>query len=173
MRIKLFLVTLASTALIFWGLGTVTPTWAASMYAKQKDVKVTSEKSPKSAVITNLKLGEEVTVLEKSGRLLKIQTADGKTGWVFKFRLSDKEPSSGGSLLSGLRGRRKLAARESRTGGSIRGLKESTEHYAATKHIKQEHRDAVDRMELFTIPQEELTRFKQEGRLGEYSGGVQ
>jgi len=149
--------------------------WAATLYAKQDDVKVNAEKSPTSAVIATLALGDAVTVLAEEGRLAKVKTATGKTGWVFKFRLSEEKPSSGGSGLglSGLTGRKTIAARESRAGGSIRGLKESTEQYAKDKNIKQEHRDAVDRMEAFSLAPGDLTEFKKSGHLGEFSGGAQ
>lgn len=148
--------------------------WAATLYAKQDSVKVTAEKSPTSAVVTTLKLGESVTVLSKAGRLAKVKTTKGKTGWVFTFRLSSTKPKGkSGSGLSGLTGRRKIAARESRAGGSIRGLKESTEQYAKDKKIKQEHRDAVDRMEAFSVTPDELMRFKKTGNVGEFSGGAQ
>src|SRR5918994_7477489 len=119
-----------------------TPNWAATFYAKQDDVKVTAEKSPTSAVIATLALGDAVDVLSEEGRLAKVKVASGKTGWVFKFRLTEDKPSSGGGFgLSSLTGKRTIAARESRAGGSIRGLKESTETYAKSKQIKQEHRD--------------------------------
>ena len=149
--------------------------WAATLYAKQDDVKVNAEKSPTSAVIATLALGDAVTVLAEEGRLAKVKTATGKTGWVFKFRLSEEKPSSGGSGLglSGLTGRKTIAARESRAGGSIRGLKESTEQYAKDKNIKQEHRDAVDRMEAFSLATDDLMEFKKSGHLGEFSGGAQ
>lgn len=148
--------------------------WAATLYAKQDGVKITTEKSPTSKVVTKLKLGESVTVLSKAGRLAKVKTAKGKTGWVFTFRLSATKPKGkSGSGLSGLTGRRKIAARESRAGGSIRGLKESTEQYAKDKKIKQEHRDAVDRMEAFSVTANELMKFKKAGNLGEFSGGAQ
>ncbi len=147
--------------------------WAATLYAKQDNVKVTAEKSPTSAVITTLSVGDEVSVLAEEGRLAKVKVANGKTGWVFKFRLSTDKPSTrSGSGLSGLTGR-KLAARESRAGGSIRGLKESTEQYAKSKQISQEHRDAVDRMEAFSLAPDGLMEFKKSGHLGEFSGGVQ
>ncbi len=147
--------------------------WAATLYAKQDNVKVTAEKSPTSAVITTLSVGDEVSVLAEEGRLAKVKVANGKTGWVFKFRLSTDKPSTrSGSGLSGITGR-KLAARESRAGGSIRGLKESTEQYAKSKQISQEHRDAVDRMEAFSLAPDDLMEFKKSGHLGEFSGGVQ
>jgi uncharacterized protein YgiM (DUF1202 family) len=149
--------------------------WAATLYAKKNDVKVNAEKSPTSAVIATLALGDAVTVLAEEGRLAKVKTAKGKTGWVFKFRLSEEKPSSsgGGLGLSGLTGRKTIAARESRAGGSIRGLKESTEQYAKDKQISQEHRDAVDRMEAFSLAPDDLMEFKKSGHLGEFSGGAQ
>ncbi|MGD9850444.1 MAG: hypothetical protein AB7T38_04170 [Nitrospirales bacterium] len=148
--------------------------WAATQYAKQDGVKVTADKAPTSTVVDTLKLGDEVTILSDEGRLAKVKTATGKTGWVFKFRLTEEKPSSGGGLgLSGLTGRKTIAARESRAGGSIRGLKESTEQYAKDKQIKQEHRDAVDRMEAFSLAPDELLQFKKAGNLGEFSGGAQ
>ncbi len=152
-----------------------TTNWAATLYAKQDDVKVNAEKSPTSAVIATLALGDAVTVLAEEGRLAKVKTTTGKTGWVFKFRLTEEKPSTGGGGLglSDLTGRKTFAARESRAGGSIRGLKESTEQYAKAKNIKQEHRDAVDRMEAFSLPPDELMQFKKVGNLGEFSGGVQ
>ena len=151
-----------------------TSNWAATFYAKQDDVKVTAEKSPTSSVIATLALGDAVDVLTEEGRLVRVKAPNGKTGWVFKFRLTEEKPSSGGGFgLSSLTGKRTIAARESRAGGSIRGLKESTETYAKSKQIKQEHRDAVDRMEAFSIAPEELMQFKKTGNLGEFSGGVQ
>ena len=148
--------------------------WAATSFAKQDGVKITAKKSPRSKVLTTLNLGDAVTVLSVEGRMAKVKTAKGKTGWVFKFRLSPKKPAARGSSgLFGLKGRKKIAARESRAGGSIRGLKESTEQYAKDKHIAQEHRDAVDRMEALVIPPNDLLEFKQTGHLGEFSGGVQ
>ena len=148
--------------------------WAATLYAKQEKVKVTAKPSPTSALIATLKLGEAVTVLSEKGRSVKVKTAKKKVGWVFKFRLASKKPNArSGSRLSGLTGRRTIAARESRAGGSIRGLKESTQAYAKQKQIKPEHQKAVDKMEAFVLSPEELTAFKRNGQLGEFAGGIQ
>ena len=148
--------------------------WAATLYAKQEKVKVTAKPSPTSALIATLRLGEAVTVLAEKGRSVKVKTAKKKVGWVFKFRLASEKPSGrGGSRLSGLTGRRTIAARESRAGGSIRGLKESTQAYAKQKQIKPEHQKAVDKMEAFVLSPEELTQFKRNGQLGEFVGGIQ
>lgn len=164
---------LAVTILLFSIMGLPTYSWADTWYAKQDGVKVTAEKSSTSALIETLNLGDAVTVVNGEGRVVKVKTTKGKSGWVFKFRLSEEKPSSGGGLgLSGLMGRNTIAARESRAGGSIRGLKETTEQYAKDKQISQKHRDAVDRMEAFNVATDDLMEFKKSGRLGEFSGDV-
>jgi len=145
---------------------------AQTMYVSKDGVNVTEEKSPMSAVVESLRLGDQVRVLEKSDRHYKIQARSGKTGWVFKFKLSDQKVGGGGGgdILSGLTGETRIAAREASTGGSIRGLKETSEQYAATKHIDPSSRDAVQRMEDRAIPREDLLKFQREGSVGEFSG---
>ena len=149
--------------------------FAETMYAKKSRVKVTAEKSPTSKVIATLDLGDQVEVLEKSGRQYQVKLSSGAKGWVFKFKLSEDKPSGkkGGSSLSGLTGKNIVVAKEARAGGSIRGLKETTEHYAESKKINPAYRRSVDKMEQVVIPEQELARFQQEGGIGEYAGGGQ
>lgn len=165
----------AATILLLSFMYLPSSSWAGTWYAKQDGVKVTAEKSSTSALIETLNLGDAVTVVNDEGRVVKVKTTKGKNGWVFKFRLSEEKPSSsgGGPGLSGLVGRNTIAARESRAGGSIRGLKETTEQYAKDKQISQKHRDAVDRMEAFKVASDDLMDFKKSGHLGEFSGDAQ
>ena len=148
---------------------------AETMYAKKNGVKVTAEKSPTSTVVGKLNTGDQVQVVKKVGRQYQVKLPNGKLGWVFKFKLSSKKPAgkTGGSLLSGLTGKTTIAARESRSGGSIRGLKETTENYAQGKNIDPSHRRSVDAMEAFRVSDGELAQFQQAGRVGDYSGGGQ
>ena len=146
---------------------------AQTMYVSKDEVKVTEEKSPMSRVVDTLRLGDQVRVLEKSDRHYKIRAQSGKTGWVFKFKLSDQKVGGGGGgdMLSGLTGETRIAAREASTGGSIRGLKETSEHYAETKQIDPASRNAVQKMEDRAISREDLLKFQREGSVGEFSGG--
>lgn len=146
---------------------------AQTMYIGKDEVKVTEDKSPMSRVVDTLRLGDQVRVLEKSDRHYKIQAPSGKTGWVFKFKLSDKKVGGGegGDLLSGLTGENLIAAREASTGGSIRGLKETSERYAKTKGVDPSSRDAVQRMDNRVISRDDLLQFQREGSVGEFSGG--
>lgn len=149
--------------------------WAETVYAKKDGIKVTQEKSPTSAVLATLRTGDAVEVIKKDGRQYQVKLSSGKVGWVFAFNVTDSKPaaSSGGSGLSGLTGKNIVVAKEARAGGSIRGLKETTEQYAERKRISPAHRAAVDKMESRVIPQEELAKFQREGGVGEYSGGGQ
>ncbi len=154
-------------------LVTLSPTilFAQTMYISRDEVKLTEEKSPTSKVVETLRRGTQVRVIEKSDRHFKVQAPSGKTGWVFKFTLSDqKAGGGGGNLLSAVTGDTRIAAREAGTGGSIRGLKETSERYATTKHVDQTAKDAVQRMEDRVIPREELLKFQREGSVGEFSG---
>lgn len=144
---------------------------AQTMYISRDEVKMTEEKSPTSKVVETLRRGTQVRVVEKSDRHFKVQAPSGKTGWVFKFTLSDqKAGGGGGDLLSVVTGNTRIAAREAGTGGSIRGLKETSERYATTKHVDQAAKDAVQRMEDRVIPRDELLKFQREGSVGEFSG---
>lgn len=149
---------------------------AETMYAKKDRVKVTTQKSPTSKVVATLNTGDAVEVVQKSGRQYQVKLSTGQTGWVFKFKLSDKKPAGrtrGGSGLSGLTGKSTIAAREARAGGSIRGLKETTEQYATNKRIDPAHKQSVDKMEQRVVSADELARFQREGGVGEFAGGVQ
>jgi uncharacterized protein YgiM (DUF1202 family) len=146
--------------------------FAQTMYVSRDEVKLTEEKSPTSKVVETLRRGAQVRVIEKSDRHFKVQAPSGKTGWVFKFTLSDQQVGggSGGNLLSAVTGDTRIAAREAGTGGSIRGLKETSERYATSKRVDQASKDAVQRMEDRVIPREELLKFQREGSVGEFSG---
>ncbi len=149
---------------------------AETMYAKRGGTKVTAEQSPTSKVIGTLDVGDPVQVMKKDGRKYQVKLANGQTGWVFQFKLTDSPPaekSGGGSGLSALTGKSTIAAREARAGGSIRGLKETTANYAKSKHIDPAHQRAVDDMEARIVTKEELAAFQREGGVGEYSGGSQ
>lgn len=148
--------------------------FAETMFAKKDQVKVTAEKSPTSKVVATLRVGDQVDVIEKKGRQYKVELPSGKSGWVFKFKLSETKPEAkkGGSSLSGLSGKNVVVAQEARAGGSIRGLKETTEQYADKKQISQADRRAVEEMEQRTVTDKELDQFKKEGRIGEYAGGA-
>ena len=94
------------------------------LYSKSDTVKVTKEKDPTSEVVQVLNRGEAATVIEKIGSRYRVKLAKGKTGWVSKLRLSDRQPSEkpqGLSDLAKCKDKESPTVIESRSGGSIRG----------------------------------------------------
>ncbi len=153
-----------------------TTAYGETMYAKKSNVKVTTEKSPLSKSVATLSMGDAVEIVEKSGRHYQVKLANGDKGWVFKFKLADNKPEvkkGGSSALAVLTGESSVMAREARSGGSIRGLKETTALYAKKKHIDPVHQRAVDQMDAQLVSDKELVEFQRVGVIGEFSGGAQ
>ena len=94
------------------------------LYSKSDTVKVTKEKDPTSEVVQVLNRGEAVKVVEKSGSRYRVKLTKGKTGWVSKLKLSERQPSEepkGLADLAKLKDKESPTVIESRSGGSIRG----------------------------------------------------
>ena len=142
---------------------------AQTMYVKKSGTKLRASNSAKSDVLAKLKKGTPVTVAKKSRRFYKVSAPGGKSGWIFKFKLTSKAPQrgQGGDFLGALGGQQ-IAARESASGSSIRGLSPISEKHAKSKGISQKNIDAVKKMENFKVRSEEIEKFLMEGKLGEY-----
>lgn len=144
---------------------------AETWYVKKSATKLQAEASARSEVLGKLKKGTPVKVKKKSGKFFQVSSS-GKTGWIFRFKLTKKAPAGGqgdGDVLSALGGDQKMAARESASGSSIRGLSPIAEQHARKKGATEASIQAVKNMENFKVRPEELDRFLEEGKLGEYS----
>lgn len=156
--------------LFFAGLGFAGEISAQTLYVKKSGTKLQAADSSRSKVIAVLSRGTPVRVVKKAKRFYQV-SAGNQTGWIFKFKLSTKAPekSSGdGDLLGALGGRQKIAARESSSGASIRGLSPISEKHAKSKGISEENIRAVKQMEAFRIDPKKMETFLKEGKLGEY-----
>jgi uncharacterized protein YgiM (DUF1202 family) len=143
---------------------------AETWYVKKSSTKLQAEASARSKVISKLQKGTAVEVEKKAGKFFRV-SAGGESGWIFRFKLSKKAPSTGqggGDALSALGGNQRMAARESASGSSIRGLSPVSEQHARKKGASSESIQAVKDMENFKIRPEELDRFLEKGKLGEY-----
>jgi len=152
------------------GLGFVSEVSAQTLYVKKSGTKLQASDSAKSKVIAKLSQGTLVKVVKKGKRFYQV-SAGGKTGWIFKFKLTAKAPSKSGGdtgVLGILGGRQKIAAREASSGSSIRGLSPISEKHAKSKGISEEDIQAVKQMEAFRIIPKEMENFLKEGKLGEY-----
>lgn len=144
---------------------------AETWYVKKSRTKLQAEASARSKVLGKLRRGASVEVKKKSGRFFKVSTGS-KTGWVFRFKLTKKAPSTrgrnDGDVLGTLGGNDRMATRESTSGSSIRGLSPISEKHARKKGATKENIQAVKDMETFEVRPEEMDQFLEEGKLGEY-----
>lgn len=161
---------------IFWTLCFVfamtRPVSAETLYAKTDDTKVMEQESARSKVVASLSAGAPVEVIVKGKQFYKVGLSNGKQGWIFKFKLSQEAPAkgSGGSGFGEvLGGRQVMAARESSSGSSIRGLSPASQTYAKNKGLSPVAVQAVSDMENYRLPPKDLDAFMKEGQLGEYA----
>lgn len=146
--------------------------FAETMYVKSSGTKVMKEESAQADVIQALDEGTAVEVSQKSSKFFKVTLPGGKEGWVFKFKLSSDAPAGGGGgdgMLESIGGKQKIAARESGSGSSIRGLSPVSEKHAQSKGISAKNIQSVKQMESFKVSREDLDKFLREGKLGEYA----
>ncbi|MBF0189753.1 MAG: hypothetical protein HQL99_01225 [Magnetococcales bacterium] len=144
---------------------------AETLYTNKNDVEVTQDANPASKVVTTLGKGAMVQVVSKKDRFVQVKLTNGSKGWIYQFKLTKDAPKSGGGVdLGALTGTGSVHAKEARSGGSIRGLQPASEGYARNRRIDASHVHSLERMERFQVSEGELTRFKQEGRIGEFQG---
>lgn len=156
---------------LLMGLSMLAPSlaFADTWYVKSSGTKMNAEESSSSKVISVLSSGAAVNVQSKGKRFYKV-SAGGKTGYIFKFKLTQTKPGGGGGGgLDSLVGGQKMAASESSSGSSIRGLSPISEDYAKDKGIKSENVAAVRQMEGFGVSRTAVDQFLKEGELGEYA----
>ena len=156
---------------LFVGMIFASDSFAENLYVKKSGTKLQASDSAKSEVVAKLNQGTSASVIKKSKRFYQVSTPEGKKGWVFKFKLTSKAPTNsggGGDVLGALGGRQKIAARESSSGSSIRGLSPISEKHGKNKGISEEEIQAVKQMEAYVIHPGEMEKFLKEGRLGEY-----
>ena len=145
--------------------------FAETWYVKKSRTKLQAEASARSKVLGKLSKGTPVEITKKSGKFFKVST-EGKSGWVFRFKLTKKAPASGqggGDVLGALGGNQRMATRESSSGSSIRGLSPISEQHALKKGATRDSVQAVKDMENFKVQPEEIDQFLEQGKLGEYS----
>jgi uncharacterized protein YgiM (DUF1202 family) len=138
-----------------------------TLYVKADGTELRAEDSARARIIGKLNKGTPVRVLATSDKFVKV-SANGKEGWVFKFKLSGAAPDNT-SLGEILGGRQKMVAAESSSASSIRGLSPASENYAKTKGISAKSIAAVSQMELLEISRDEFRDFLKAGKLGEFA----
>jgi hypothetical protein len=151
----------------------ITMTGAAfgeTLYVAAKSAQLRSGKTSLDPVVASLKLGETVDVVQRDGRWLEVKTAKGVKGWIYDNKVSASKPTGGDNELAALgRSFRRTDASGVTASAGARGLDKASEGYANRSGITQQHRDAVDRITAYKIPDEDIHEFLKSGRLGEYA----
>lgn len=142
-----------------------------TLYVKTTGAKLREGNSFRSRTLQKLNAGTPVKVLEKTKTFYKVSLPNGREGWILKLKLTSRAPAVRREKrpVGGLRRRPRIAALESTSGSSIRGLVPASKKYAKDKGIPEQYIQAIMRMESYAIPAEELDQFLKEGKLGEYA----
>ncbi len=133
-----------------------------------------AEKTAASPTVAALPLDAALTRIATDGKWHQVETEDGKTGWIYRGKVSDAKPGADGGELDDLLGDLGdlggsdilLAAAD--TSRSIRGrtrLDASDER----SDIPEPLRQALDQVLSFYVSDAEVDAFLREGRIGEYA----
>lgn len=150
----------------------VTAVAARYVWVASEGTELRSEPKGASAVVDNLKLDARLSVLDRSGRWYRVKTDAGKTGWVYRGRISAQKPAREeakgapglfGSLDSD------IAANRASTDRAMRGLSPEAEAYAKATKTPDEYQKALDSVMALKVTREEVIEFLRKGKIGEFA----
>lgn len=132
------------------------------------------EASVASADVAPLSVGAELTVVEASGRWIKVKTADDRVGWVYAGRVSDAPPAaevSGGEggVFGGTMQKSQITTAKSDSARSIRGLSPEVSQYAKQRGTPEAYKKELDKILARKVNAKDLKAFLREGKIGEYA----
>jgi len=133
-----------------------------------------AEAAVAAADVAGLEVGSEVTVLEDSGRWLRVRSTAGQEGWVYAGRVATTPPvaevSGGeGGLFGATMQESQIATAKADSARSIRGLSAETAQYAKDRGTPAEVKSALDAVLARSVSDKELAAFLREGKIGEYA----
>jgi SH3-like domain-containing protein len=151
-----------------------TKVWVSSANAVLK-----ADKSASSKSVENLAVGAELSVVGTDQKWIRVKTASGKEGWIYRGKVSDVKPKGSasqkkgdgggiGGLLGAMTGSG-ISAKAADSSRSIRGLSPEAEEYAKQTGKPQEFRSALDSVLDLKIPDREIESFLKQGKIGEYA----
>jgi uncharacterized protein YgiM (DUF1202 family) len=128
----------------------------STLYVAVKSLTLKSGTGPFDSNKATLNYGDKVTVIKIDGKFAEIASADNpaKTGWTQTVNLSKKQIVAGNTSTA--------SAKEMALAG--KGFNQETE-----KNLKSQKKDLnfadVDRTEAIKVPEKEVKRFLEEGKL--------
>lgn len=147
------------------------------VWVSSEDATLQSERSISSETIAAVKRGTELIVSTFENRWYKVTAPDGKTGWIFRGKVSTEPPADtgGGSgsggvggLLGGITGST-IEADAADSSRSIRGLSPEAQEYAQQAGTPAESQAALDMVLSLTLDKSDVDEFLKEGKIGEYA----
>lgn len=143
---------------------------AETVYVQAKSASLRSGKTSLSKVVTSVRFGQALELIEKNGNWFKVNDGKGRSGWIYHNKVSLSKPSGRENRLASL-GKDFRQTQSSSVSGTagVRGLGEFSNHYAQHSRIAVRHRRAVDRMTNYRLSDGEVEAFLKSGRLGEYA----
>ena len=132
-----------------------------------------AEQSVSAASVADLPVGTELELVEDGGRWLKVQTPDGRQGFVYAGRVSDTAPvaevDGGEGLFGGAVQGSQITTAKADSARSIRGLPPETAQYAKQRGTPENLKKELDRILARKVTDKEINAFLKEGKIGEYA----
>lgn len=160
-------------ALLLLALGASQALSAEKRWVVSEGTTLKTEQSIGAANLADLPVGAELTLIEGAGRWLKVQTADGKEGWVYAGRVSETAPvaevGGGDGLLDGSMQKSQIDTAKADSARSIRGLSPEVAQYAKQRGTPESLKKELDKILARRTSDKEIRAFLKEGKIGEYA----
>ena len=137
---------------------------AETLYVQNEKADIREGKGAFFPVVYTVSKAEALTVVQREGSWLKVDTPNGP-GWIYEKALAAKKPKSGG-ILAGAADTSEL----DKTAG-FKGFDEPTERAYISKNKLQAQMRQIDQMEMPPFTPAELRNFQLKGRVGPLGGG--
>ncbi len=146
--------------------------WVTSSGAKLK-----ADRSAVSETVVALPVGTKLEVIRFEGRWFNVAGPDGKTGWIYRGKVSRTAPEGSGgegssnglgTLLGGLSGS-KIGSDTPDTDRSIRALKAEKSGEKGASSDREDAEKALERVMTFGVTDQEIEWFLETGGIGEYA----
>ena len=159
--------------LLLLALGATAVLGAEKRWVVSDGTALKAEQSVSADSVAELAVGAELTLVEAAGRWLKVQTADGKEGWVYAGRVSDTAPvaevAGGDGLFGGSMQKSQINTAKADSARSIRGLSPEVAQYAKQRGTPESLKKELDKILLRKVTDKEVKAFLKEGKIGEYA----
>jgi uncharacterized protein YgiM (DUF1202 family) len=139
--------------------------FAESIWIKSEVVEIRGGKGAVYPVLATVKKGQELTVVERDGKWIKVIVPNGavaavpQQGYVFENAVSVTKVDAGGNIFSG------MGSSDMGTAAAAKGLQPTAENYAANKRMDSGPLNRLIALNKHIDPKE-YEKFTAEGHVG-------